>query len=126
MAKAISQIHSPDGSALGSFFAELVDIGRMFPNGSAGLTGKDRLLAHYKDDLIRRANSSLEWNKYSEYLKVEIVNNRISVSVSGPDYIERLASLLEYGTGDTVAVPLMRVAEAEYNEDFATKRMYKL
>jgi hypothetical protein len=126
MAKAISQIHSADGSALGSFFAELSDIGRMFPNVGAGLTGKARLLAHYKADLIRRANKSVEWNKYSEYLNVELVNNRVSVVANGPDYIERSISLLEYGTGDAVAVPLMRVAEAEYNEDFATKGMYKL
>lgn len=127
MAQAISQSHSTEGSELGSYLAELLGFNAVVPRTMRTQSQEEKLLKKYQSILKKRASSSYDWQEFAEYLKVRKgEGNRIIVYVDGPAQIISRAELLEYGTPEKVADPLMRVAEAEFNNDFEFKRMHKL
>lgn len=127
MAQAISQSHSSGGSELGSYLASLVGFDKAIPKPARKKNQESNLLKRYQASLLRKAMGSYDWQEFAEYLRVgKTKNNKIIVYVDGPDSVVERAQMLEYGTPDKVADPLMRVAEAEFNSDFESKRMYAL
>jgi hypothetical protein len=128
MTKAISQLGSSESSYFGLHLAELAGFELPVQSKTRKKPSTARLLDKYQDDLKRRADSSYEWKEFADYLAVDTskYGGRIIVFIDGPESVREKALLLEYGTPDTVANPLMRVAEAEFNEDFQRARMFGL
>jgi hypothetical protein len=124
MTKAISQSGYSDISYLGSYVADLLGFDKVITKVTKRKSKTDLLLDKYRKILRFRALSSYEWQEFVDYLRVDKVEgNRIVVSIDAPTHIEDRINLLEYGTPGNVANPLMRVAEAEFNDDFELKRM---
>lgn len=127
MTQAISQLHSPEGSALGSYLAELIGFQKSLPKALRKQSPEENLLKKYQAALIKEAQGSYEWQEFAEYLRVgRTKKNKIIVYIDGPDSVIERANLLEYGTPERVANPLMRVTEATFNSDYESKRMFKL
>lgn len=127
MAKAISQLHNASSHDLGLYLAGLSGFYDALPTTNKILGNEDSLLKKYQEILTREAASSYDWNKFSEYLKVaKTKSNRVVVYIDGIDDLVERANLLEYGTPDKPAVPLMRTLEETFNSDFESKRMFKL
>lgn len=131
MAQAISQLHSSESSYFGAYLADLSGFDLPSPASTKKKTRKkaavEKILERYQDELVSKADKSYEWKEFSDYLVVDKTeSNQIVVFVDGSEEVQRRAALLEFGTPEKIANPLMRVAEAEFNEDFQRQRMFRL
>lgn len=127
MDQASSQLNSSADIELGSYVMNLLDLEQALPRLVRGKTSTQRLIDGYQKTLTKKATRDGQWIKFADYLRVGITKNKkITVYIDGPDEVENEANLLEYGTPDSVANPLMRVSEEEFNADFDAKRMLRL
>lgn len=127
MDQASSQLNSSADIELGSYVMNLLDLEQALPRLVRGKTSTQRLIDGYQKTLTKKATRDGQWIKFADYLRVGITKNKkITVYIDGPDEVENEANMLEYGTPDSVANPLMRVSEEEFNADFDAKRMLRL
>lgn len=113
------------GTYLGLHLMQVLVIGEDKKKISRKNVKFEKLIDNYQKQLLKKAIESPEWYPYAKYLKVRLENKvSIRVEFAGPKYLEDIIKLIEYGSGDSVASPLMRVSEAEFNSDFEAKRMF--
>lgn len=122
-----SQLNSTDNSDFGAYLIDLLGSEDLYIKSSNRKSKTQKLLDKYQKELTKKANNSERWARFSKYLKVKLnKNKRVIVYIDGNSFIKEQIKLLEYGTLDEVANPLMRISEEEFNSDFETKRMLTL
>lgn len=125
MTQASSYLLPNSGMYLGLYLAQTLGVGKESNKISRKNLKFESLLTNYQNQLIKKAKDSPEWYSYAKYLKVRLENETtIRVVFEGPAYLEDVIKLIEYGSGESVPNPLMRVSEAEFNSDFEAKRMF--
>lgn len=125
MTQASSYLLPNSGMYLGLHLMQILSVSKETNKLSRKSIKLEKLLDKYQQQLLEKAISSPEWYSYAKYLKVRLENgNTVRVVFEGPSYLDDVVKLIEYGSGESVANPLMRVSEAEFNSDFEAKRMF--
>ena len=124
MIQAISQPHSSESSSFGSYLAELVGFESIEPKRSGRRLNIDLILDKYQSILENKIQRSYSWQRFANYLVVDLdENNQVVIYIEAPDDVADEINLLEFGTPGRGPDPLIRVSEAEFNDDFQSKRM---
>jgi hypothetical protein len=127
MIQAISQLRSSESSSFGSYLAELVGFESIKPKKSKHKLNVELLLDNYQSLLEKKINQSYSWKEFKDYLIVDLnEDNQVVIYIEAPDYISDEINLLEFGTPGRGPDALIRVSEAEFNNDFQSKRMFSL
>lgn len=126
MLQASSQLKASHGSGIVNYLNTF--LGLSFEKG--GVKKKQsyaKLLEKYQNELIDLAYNDQDWKIYYDILVVYFSkDNSIRIGVYGEDDLPEEIKLLEFGTGDQPARPLIRNAEARFNADFAWRKSFKL
>jgi len=125
MLQAFSQSKSSDGSAIGVYLTEFLGLGV----GAKGLSKKPKfqeLLNTYSKTIISEAQKDPVWSTFSDLIRIGLTKgNKIRVYIEADKDIVDEANLIEFGNGGTPARPLMRKYEAQFNDDFYRRKMFK-
>jgi len=124
MIQAISQSHSSESPSFGSYLAELVGFESITPQPKKRKLNISLLIDKYQASLNKKVKESSAWRGLEGYLVVDVEdNNQIVIFIEAPDDIADEINLIEFGTPGRPPNPLIRVSEAEFNDDFQSKRM---
>lgn len=126
MLQASSHIKSSQGSSIVEYLNTFLG----FDFSKDGVKKKPsytKFLEKYQKELTELAFNDQDWNAYYDILVVYLdKNNSLKIGVYGEDGLPEEIKLLEFGTGEQPARPLIRNAEARFNADFAWRKSFKL
>lgn len=126
MEQASSHLKSSHGSSIVNYLNTFLGLD-FSKNGVKKKQSYTNLVAKYQKELTELAYADPDWNIYYDVLVVYLSkDNSIKVGVYGEDDLTEEIKLLEFGTGEQPARPLIRNAEARFNADFAWRKSFKL
>lgn len=125
MLQAFSQSKSSDGSPIGTYLASLMGL----EVGKRGLSKAPKfkvLLNKYQKEVINEARKDPSWFNFVDYIVVILdKTNQIRVYIDADADTIAEANLIEFGSGEVPARPLLRTSEARFNADFDWRKMFQ-
>lgn len=123
MPQAFSQSKSVNGSSIGIYLTSLMGL----EVGKKGLSKEPnykKLLTKYQMEVTRKAEQDPDWADYADYIAVILdKSNQIHVYIDADEETVAEANLIEFGSGESPARPLLRTSEAQFNADFGWRKM---
>lgn len=126
MLQASSHLKSSQGSGIVNYLN--IFLGFDFSkNGIKKKHSYSKLIEKYQKELEELAYNDPDWKPYYDVLVVYLAkDNSIKIGSYGETGLTDELKLIEFGTGEQPANPLIRNAEAKFSADFAWRRSFKL